>query len=161
MTALVAGLVAILVFAMLRFAAAARDSRRHLRAGGMETALLSQALEDAITQLKAQERAMAARAEASERLSGQIVASLTAGLVVTDLDGGVQIVNPSSRRLLGLGDGAARRHRARDARGVLAADCGDRRVPARSAADRPPRPRAGRLAHRRHASWRHGVAAGE
>ena len=71
----------------------------------METALLSQALEDAITQLKAQERAMAARAEASERLSGQIVASLTAGLVVTDLDGRVQIVNPSSRRLLGLGDG--------------------------------------------------------
>ena len=105
MTALVAGLIAILVFATLRFAAAARDSRRHLRDGGMETALLSQALEDAITQLKAQERAMAARAEASERLSGQIVASLTAGLVVTDLDGRVQIVNPSSRRLLGLGDG--------------------------------------------------------
>ena len=105
MTALVAGLIAVLVFAALRFAAAARDSRRHLSGGGMETALLSQALEDAITQLKAQERAMAARAEASERLSGQIVASLTAGLVVTDLDGRVQIVNPSSRRLLGLGDG--------------------------------------------------------
>ena len=49
MTALVAGLIAILVFAMLRFAAAARDSRRHLRETGMETALLSQALEDAIT----------------------------------------------------------------------------------------------------------------
>jgi PAS domain S-box-containing protein len=48
---------------------------------------------------------MAARAAASERLSGQIVASLTAGLVVTDLDGVVQIVNPSSRRLLGLGEG--------------------------------------------------------
>ena len=105
MTAVVAGLIAILVFAVLRFASAARDSRRHLREGGMETALLSQALEDAITQLKAQERAMAARAEASERLSGQIVASLTAGLVVADLDGRVQIVNPSSRRLLGLGDG--------------------------------------------------------
>jgi len=105
MTALVAGLIAILVFAMLRFAAAARDSRRHLSATGTETALLSQALEDAITQLKAQERAMAARAEASERLSGQIVASLTAGLVVTDLEGRVQIVNPSSRRLLGLGEG--------------------------------------------------------
>jgi two-component system sensor histidine kinase HydH len=105
MTAVVAGLIAILVFAMLRFAAAARDSRRHMHGGGMETALLSQALEDAITQLKAQERAMAARAEASERLSGQIVASLTAGLVVTDLEGQVQIVNPSSRRLLGLGEG--------------------------------------------------------
>ncbi len=105
MTALVAGLISVLVFAALRFAAAARDSKRHLSGAGMETALLSQALEDAITQLKAQERAMAARAEASERLSGQIVASLTAGLIVTDLDGRVQIVNPSSRRLLGLGDG--------------------------------------------------------
>ncbi len=105
MTAVVAGLIAILVFAMLRFAAAARDTRRHLRNGGMETALLSQALEDAIRQLRTQERAMAARAEASERLSGQIVSSLTAGLIVTDLDGRVQIVNPSSRRLLGLGDG--------------------------------------------------------
>jgi signal transduction histidine kinase len=71
----------------------------------MENALLTAALEDAITQLKSQERAMAARAEASERLSGQIVASLTAGLVVVDLDGQVRIVNPSSRRLLGLPDG--------------------------------------------------------
>ena len=105
MTALVAGLIAILVFAVLRFAAAARDSKRHLRDHMGETALLSQALEDAIALLKSQERAMAARAEASERLSGQIVASLTAGLIVTDLDGGVRILNPSSRRLLGLGDG--------------------------------------------------------
>jgi signal transduction histidine kinase len=107
MTALVAGLISVLVFAMLRFAAAARDSRQHAREGGFQNALLSQALEDAITQLKAQERAMAARAEASEQLSGQIVASLTAGLVVTDLQGHVRILNPSSRRLLGLGDGPA------------------------------------------------------
>jgi len=105
LTAIVAGLVGVLVFAVLRFAAAARDSRRHLRESGMQTALLSQALEDAIGKLKAQERAMAARAEASERLSGQIVASLTAGLIVTDLDGRIRILNPSSRRLLGLGDG--------------------------------------------------------
>ncbi|HEX7087872.1 MAG TPA: ATP-binding protein [Vicinamibacterales bacterium] len=104
LTAIVAGLVGVLVFAVLRFAAAARDSRRHMRESGMQTALLATALEDAIAQLKAQERAMAARAEASERLSGQIVASLTAGLVVTDLDGRIRILNPSSRRLLGLGD---------------------------------------------------------
>jgi PAS domain S-box-containing protein len=105
LTALVAGLVGILVFAVLRLAAAARDTRRHLGERGLESALLSQALEDAIGQLKAQERAMAARAEASEQLSHQIVASLTAGLVVTGLDGAVRIVNPSSRRLLGLGEG--------------------------------------------------------
>lgn len=107
MTALVAGLISVLVFAMLRFAAAARDSRQHAREGGFQNALLSQALEDAITQLKAQERAMAARAQASEQLSGQIVASLTAGLVVTDLEGHVRILNPSSRRLLGLGEAPA------------------------------------------------------
>jgi PAS domain S-box-containing protein len=104
LTGIVAALIAVLVFAALRFAAAARDARGHLREGGMETALLSAALEEAITKLKAQERAMAARAEASERLSGQIVASLTAGLVVVDLDGQVRIVNPSSRRMLGLGE---------------------------------------------------------
>jgi PAS domain S-box-containing protein len=105
LTALVAALIGVLVFAVLRLAAAARDTRSHLGAAGMETALLSAALEDAIGHLKAQERAMAARAEASERLSGQIVTSLTAGLVVTDLDGVVRIVNPSSRKLLGLSDG--------------------------------------------------------
>jgi PAS domain-containing protein len=77
------------------------------RESGTETALLSAALEEAIGRLKAQQRAMTARAEASERLSGQIVASLTAGLVVTDLDGRVQILNPSSRRLLWLSDDAA------------------------------------------------------
>ena len=106
LTALVAALISILVFAVLRFAAAARDARRHSSGGGAQTALLSTALEDAIGRLKLQERAMAARAEASERLSGQIVTSLTAGLVVTDLNGRVQIMNPSSRRLLGLGDDA-------------------------------------------------------
>ena len=105
LTGIIGGLIAVLMFAVLRFAAAARDVRRHNREGGMENALLTAALEDAITQLKAQERAMAARAEASERLSLQIVASLTAGLVVVDLDGQVRIVNPSSRRLLGLPDG--------------------------------------------------------
>ena len=110
LTALVAGLIGILVFAVLRFAAAARDTRRHLGERGLETALLSQALEDAIARLKTQERAMAARAEASEQLSQQIVASLTAGLVVTDLDGRVRILNPSSRRLLGLGDDGADGH---------------------------------------------------
>src|SRR5262245_47990254 len=106
LTGIVAALIAVLVFAVLRFAAAARDARGPLREGGMENALRSAALEEAITKLKTQERAMAARAEASERLSGQIVASLTAGLVVVDLDGQVRIVNPSSRRMLGLGEGA-------------------------------------------------------
>jgi signal transduction histidine kinase len=63
---------------------------------------LSSALEDAITKLKAQERATAARAEASERLSEQIVASLTSGLLVVDRDNRVQIANPAARKILAL-----------------------------------------------------------
>lgn len=104
LTALVGGLVAMLAFAALRFAAAARDTKRHLREHGAETALLSAALQEAVARMKAQERAITARAEASERLNSEIVASLTAGLVVVGIQGDVRIVNPSARRLLGLSE---------------------------------------------------------
>jgi PAS domain S-box-containing protein len=102
LTAVVAGLLGLLVFAVLRFAAAARDARRTLRATNSETALLTAALQEALTTLRAQERAMAARAEASERLNTGIVGSLTAGLLVVGLDGIVRILNPSAERLLGV-----------------------------------------------------------
>src|SRR5215471_6115580 len=91
LTAIVAGLVSVLVFAVLRFVAAARTTRRQGRERG-ELALLSSALEEAVAKLKAQERATAARAEASERLSGEIIASLTAGLMVAGLDGDLRIL---------------------------------------------------------------------
>jgi len=103
LTALVAGLIAVLVFAMLRFMAAARDTRRSLRDSSGESALLSAALQEAVSKLRAQERAMTARAEASERLNSEIVASLTAGLLVVGLDERLRILNPSGRRLLGIG----------------------------------------------------------
>jgi len=107
LTAIVAGLVAVLVFAVLRIGAAARDTRRHLRdTGGGDTAMLAAALQEAVAKLKAQERATAARAEASERLSGEIIASLTAGLLVVGLNGEVRILNPAGRRMLGLSDAA-------------------------------------------------------
>ena len=105
LTAIVAGLVAIVVFAVLRFSAAAADTRRNLRGGGgAETALLSAALQEAVTKLKAQERATAARADASERLSGEIIASLTAGLLVAGLHGEIRILNPAGLRMLDLPD---------------------------------------------------------
>ncbi len=105
LTAIVAGLVALLVFAVLRFAAAARDTRRQLtNSGGGDTAILTAALHEAVAKLKAQERATAARAEASERLSGEIISSLTAGLLVVGLNGEVRILNPAGRRMLGLAD---------------------------------------------------------
>jgi signal transduction histidine kinase len=102
LTAIVAGLVTIVVFAMLRFSVAARDTRRNLRGGASENAVLSAALQEAVTRLKAQERATAARAEASERLSGEIISSLTAGLLVVGLEGRVRILNPAGRRMLDL-----------------------------------------------------------
>lgn len=110
LTAIVGILAGVLVFAVLRFFAVARDSRRHLRAGGAETAFLSAALQEAVARLKAQEQAMSVRAEASERLSGEIVASLTAGLLVVDAQGAVKILNPAGRRLLEHGEGELPAH---------------------------------------------------
>jgi nitrogen fixation/metabolism regulation signal transduction histidine kinase len=107
LTALVAGLVAVVTFAVLRFAAAARDTRRNVRGAGAETELLSAALQEAVTKLKAQERATAARAEASERLSGEIITSLTAGLLVVGLNGEIRILNPAGRRILDLPESIA------------------------------------------------------
>jgi signal transduction histidine kinase len=63
---------------------------------------MAAALQDAIQKLRAQERATAERAEASERLNTQIVNSLTAGLLVVTRGGEVQILNPAGRRMLGL-----------------------------------------------------------
>ncbi len=85
--------------------AAGRGNAR--RESGGESAMLSMALQDALTKLKQQERAMAARAEASERLADQIVAGLTSGLVVVDRGGMVQAINPAARRILELSEGGA------------------------------------------------------
>ena len=106
-TALVGCLAAVVMFALLRFFAAARDTRRSMRGDGMETALLSAALQEAVAKLKAQERATAARAEASERLSGEIISSLTAGLLVVGLNREVRILNPAGRRMLDLSESGA------------------------------------------------------
>src|SRR5438093_2179235 len=100
LTAFLAAMVAIIVFAVLRFGAAARETRRNRQGSGMETALLSAALQEAVSKLKAQERATAARADASERLSEEIISSLTAGLLVVGLKGDLRILNPAGRRLL-------------------------------------------------------------
>ena len=101
LTAIVGSLVAVVTFAFLRFAAAVRSTRDRDRSNGTEAALMSVALQEAVTKLKAQERATAARAEASERLSEEIIASLTAGLLVADLAGEVRILNPAGHRMIG------------------------------------------------------------
>jgi signal transduction histidine kinase len=93
-------LVLLLVLAVLRFASAARAARRRVRESDTERVFVAAAMQQAFEKLKAQEQAMSARAQASEHLSEQIVASLTAGLLVVDADGTVQILNPAGRKLL-------------------------------------------------------------
>ncbi len=100
-TALVGVLVAVVAWALLRFVSAARDTRQRLRGSG-DSPLLAVALQDAVHKLRVQERAMTERAEASEALSTQIVNSLTAGLLVADGQGLVQILNPAGRKMLGI-----------------------------------------------------------
>jgi len=118
LTALVAMVVGFVTFALLRLGAGVRDAGRQLQSGsGAETAFLAAALQDAVTKLKAQERAMSDRAAASEALSGQIVASLTAGLLVIDSAGQVRIMNPAGRRLLDIAEDPV----GRDVRTVLGA----------------------------------------
>ena len=107
MTAVVAVLASILTFSVLRFMSAARAITKPERRISSENALLSAALEESVSRLKAQERAMAARADASERLSSEIISSLMAGLLVVGLKGEVRIVNPSGRRLLHVPDDGA------------------------------------------------------
>ena len=48
---------------------------------------MAAAMEDALATLRSKERAMKARAEASERLSSEIVANLTSGLLVVTEEG--------------------------------------------------------------------------
>ena len=102
LTAIVGGLVAVLVFALLRFAAGAREARRNLTERGADSPLLAIALQEAVAKLKAQEQAMTARAAASEQLSGDIVESLTAGLLVVDRSGRVEIFNGAGRAMVGV-----------------------------------------------------------
>ncbi len=103
LTVIVGVLAAVVTFALLKAGAAARQSSRGLAASG-ESAFMQAALEEALAKLRVQERAMTARAEASERLSSEIIASMTSGLMVVGTHGDVRILNPAARRLLGLPD---------------------------------------------------------
>jgi len=107
LTAVVAILASILTFSVLRFITAARALAKPERRVANENALLSAALEESVARLKAQERATKARAEASERLSSEIISSLTAGLMVVGLKGEVRIINPAGRRLLSVPEDAS------------------------------------------------------
>ncbi len=102
LTAIVAALAGILAFAVSKFFAAARAATKGGREGGAETAFMAAAMEEALQKMRTQERAMQARAEASERLSGEIIASMTSGLLVVSQEGMVSMLNPAGQQLLGL-----------------------------------------------------------
>jgi signal transduction histidine kinase len=104
LTAIVAAMAGILAFAVAKFFAAARATARSSRQGGAETAFMAAAMEEALQKMRTQERALQARAEASERLSGEIIASMTSGLLVVGQEGIVRTLNPAGQRLLGLPD---------------------------------------------------------
>ena len=104
LTTIVAVLAGGLAFFVLRAFAAARQVARGGDDRGSETAFMAAAMEEAMNRLRVREQAFAARAEASERLSDQIIAGLTSGLLVVGNDRRVQSLNPFGRRLLGLPD---------------------------------------------------------
>ena len=101
LTAIVATLAAVMVFSLLRFGAGVREARRRLRDRGDDGALAA-AIQESVSRLKEQQKAMTARAAASEQLSGDIVESLTAGLIVVDRDGVVLIFNRAGRQMAGV-----------------------------------------------------------
>src|SRR5688572_22210553 len=109
LTAIVAALSGVLAYAVVQFIVAARGLAKGTPPRQGEAAFVTSAMEEALQSLRLQERAMKARAEASERLSDEIVASLTSGLLVVDFSGVVRTLNPAGRRLLGLGDDDPRR----------------------------------------------------
>jgi hypothetical protein len=87
LTAIVGAIAGTLAFTLLKAVSAARDMASGARdKTGTETAFMAAAMEEAMARLKLREQALAARAEASERLSDEIIASLTSGLLVVGSD---------------------------------------------------------------------------
>lgn len=103
LNAIVSVLVGILAFAVTKFIVSARAIGKE-RGPGTETAFMAAAMEQALDHVREQERAMKARAEASERLSEEIIASITSGLLVVTGDRLVRTLNPAGRRILGVPD---------------------------------------------------------
>ena len=101
LTAIVAFVVGILGYAVAKILNAARTLTRR-KPEGAETAFMAAAMEEAVQRLRAQEQAMQARAEASEHLSEEIIASMSSGLLVVGEDRVVRTLNPAGRALLGL-----------------------------------------------------------
>ena len=88
------------IFVLMRLVS---TSRRLAAAeeGGANT-FMAVAMQEAVARMRTHERELAARAEASELLSDQIIDNLPSGLLVTDAAGAPQRINPAGARLLAL-----------------------------------------------------------
>lgn len=104
LTAALAALVAVLVYAVLRLGAAARGARARPAGERDEAAFVAAAIQEAVARLREDERKLQRRAEASERLSEEIVGGMGSGLVVAEPNGRLRLINPAARRILGIGD---------------------------------------------------------
>ena len=98
---IIGALGAVLVLALVRLGVATRAARRRLRVERDDQALVTEALGAAVTKIREREEATNRRAVATERLSEQIISNLSSGLLVVDVAGKVQILNPVGRELLG------------------------------------------------------------
>ena len=106
LTAIVGVLAGVLAFAVAKFFAAARNAAKTGSVEGKETAFMAAAMVEAVGQMKDQQREIKARAEASERLSSEIIASMTSGVLVVDHEGAIRTLNPAGAQLLELPGGA-------------------------------------------------------
>jgi len=105
LSAIVGAVVGTVTFTLLRAFAAARDIAGQGRdRAGAETAFMAIAMEEAMSRLKLREQALAERAEASERLSDEMITSLSSGLLLVGPDRHVEVLNPFGRKLLQLAD---------------------------------------------------------
>jgi len=102
LTGLIGLLIGVLVLAIFRLRGAARQLRQPTSLETSETAFMAVAMQEAVARVRDKEQAQRARADASERLSEDIVSGLTSGLIVVTADGQTRIVNPAARRLLTL-----------------------------------------------------------
>lgn len=101
MLALLVGLLLTAVLRLRRHAGAA--ARTEGDEDARQSAFMATAMQEAVGRLREQEQAMQARAEASERLASEIIASMTSGLLVVALDGSVRTLNPAAQTLLDVG----------------------------------------------------------
>ena len=104
LSAFVGLLLLILVLAVVRMRSFTRDARREADGARTETAFMTGAMQDALERLREQERALEARAQASERFSDEIVNGITSGVMLVDSAERLRIMNPAGRRLLGVSE---------------------------------------------------------